>query len=160
MGSVEGSVLLYNLVTKSVIREFREVHDMPVTCVASRPVPTELMLPGEMEGGVNFDALSASADNKLGMWTLQKRSRISTPVPPRIARERGALEAYTMRMARVPLLVLLALAIVAIQDAIDVCGEAFGATALMADGGMSTAGRCLFREVLWAEEARVSFVPE
>lgn len=69
-------------------------------------------------------------------------------------------EAHAMRMARVPLLVLLAFAIVAIRDAIDVCGEAFGATALVADGGMSTAGRCLFREVLWAEEARVSFVPE
>ena len=160
MGSVEGSVFLYNLEKSSVVKEFREVHDMPVTCVASRPVPPELMLPGELEGGVSFDALSASADNRLGMWTLQRRSRITPPAQPRIARRRGALEARVVELARVPLLILLALAIVAVRDTTDVCGEAFGVQALASDGGMSAAGRCVLREVLWAEEDRVSFVPE
>jgi WD40 repeat protein len=160
MGSVEGSVFLYNLEKSSVVKEFREVHDMPVTCVASRPVPQELMLPGELEGGVSFDALSASADNRLGMWTLQRKSRITSPAPPRIARRRGALEAYVVDLACVPLLILLAIAIVAVRDTIDVCGEAFGVPALASDGGMSAAGRCVLREVLWAEENRVSLVPE
>jgi hypothetical protein len=161
MGSVEGSVFLYNLEKSSVVKEFREVHDMPVTCVASRPVLPELMLPGELEGGVSFDALSASADNRLGMLTLQRKSRITSPAPPRIARRRGALEAYVVDLARVPLLILLAIAIVAVRDTVDVCGKAaFGVPALASDGGMSAVGRCVLREVLWAEEDRVSLVPE
>jgi hypothetical protein len=155
MGTVDGSVILYDLESSSVIRQFGNVHDMPVTCVASRPIPRELMLPGELGGGVTYDAVSASADNKLGMWTLQKRSRI---VPPR--RKRGALESYVVQFARVPLLILLALSIVAVRDTVDVCGGIFESSALFADGGMSAAGRCLLREVLWAEEDRVSFVPE
>ena len=155
MGSVDGSVILYDLASSSVIKEFGHVHDMPVTCVASRPIPRELMLPGELEGGVNYDAMSASADNKLGMWTLQKRSRIA---PPR--RSRGALESCVLKLARVLLLILLALSIVVVRDTMDACGEAFGSSALFAGGGMSSAGICLLREVLWAEEERVSFVPE
>jgi WD40 repeat protein len=155
MGTVDGSVILYDLESSSVIRQYGNVHDMPVTCVASRPIPRELMLPGELGGGVNYDAVSASADNKLGMWTLQKRSRI---VPPR--RTRGALESYVVRVVRVPLLILLLLSIVAVRDTVDVCGGMFDSSALFAVGGMSAVGRCLFREVLWAEEDRVSFVPE
>jgi len=46
LGTVEGSILLYNLETKKVMKQFNEVHDLPVTCVASRPVPNMLMLPG------------------------------------------------------------------------------------------------------------------
>jgi len=44
LGTIEGSILLYNLETKKVMKQFNEVHDLPVTCMASRPVPNMLML--------------------------------------------------------------------------------------------------------------------
>jgi WD40 repeat protein len=49
MGSVEGSILLYSLENNVLLKEYKEVHDMPVTCVASRPIPMELLLPGDTE---------------------------------------------------------------------------------------------------------------
>eukprot|EP00571_Detonula_confervacea_P006757 CAMPEP_0172313064 /NCGR_PEP_ID=MMETSP1058-20130122/19273_1 /TAXON_ID=83371 /ORGANISM="Detonula confervacea, Strain CCMP 353" /LENGTH=579 /DNA_ID=CAMNT_0013026653 /DNA_START=176 /DNA_END=1915 /DNA_ORIENTATION=+ len=160
MGSVEGSLLLYNLESKKVLKEFKEVHDLPVTCVASRPVPNLLMLPGELEGGVNFDAVSASADNRLGRWTLQRKSRVKKLVPPRSARKRSGVEVYLWELLRIPLFMLFLLAVVAMRDTMDICREEFGLSALVMDAGVSNAGHCLYREVLWAEEGRVSFVPE
>ncbi|KAL7529351.1 hypothetical protein ACHAXR_002916, partial [Thalassiosira sp. AJA248-18] len=158
LGSVEGSVLLYNLETQSVMKQFTEVHDLPVTCVASRPIPNLLMLPGELEGGVNFDAVSASADNRLGRWTLQKKSRIKKQRPPSSSRKQSAIERYLWELLRIPLLLLLLLTIIAIRDTVDICREEFGLSALVMDA--SRAGHCLYREVLWAEDGRVSFVPE
>ncbi|KAL7552967.1 hypothetical protein ACHAWF_016204 [Thalassiosira exigua] len=160
LGSVEGSISLYNLETQSVMKQFSEVHDLPVTCIASRPVPNVLMLPGELEGGVNFDVFSASADNRFGKWTLQKKSRISRPRQSSSSRgrRRNVVEQYLWALLRIPLMILLLLTIVAIRDTIDVCGEEFGLSALVIEPGK--AGHCLYREVLWAEEDRVSFVPE
>jgi len=161
LGSVEGSILLYNLETKSVLKEFKEVHDLPVTCLASRPIPNALMLPGELEGGVNFDAVSASADNRMGRWTLQRKSRIK---PVRAAsssysRKKGPVEQFVWNMLRIPLLLLLALVMVAIRDVTIVCREEFGMPAVLLDVG--AAGHCLYREVLWAEDTRpgIKFVP-
>ena len=161
MGSVEGSVLLYNLEKQCVVKEFKEVHDLPVTCVATRPVPNVLMLPGELEGGVNFDAVSASADNRLGRWTLQKKSRVKTPSPPKSTRQKSMLEVWLWEILRIPLLLLFLLVIVAVRDTMDICKEQFSLTELtMGSSGISNAGHCLYREVLWAEESRVSFIPE
>mmetsp|Transcript_3120 Transcript_3120/g.5142 ORF Transcript_3120/g.5142 Transcript_3120/m.5142 type:complete len:546 (+) Transcript_3120:118-1755(+) len=162
LGSVEGSILLYNLETKSVLKQFKEVHDLPVTCLASRPIPTALMLPGELEGGVNFDAVSASADNRMGCWTLQKRSRIK---PVRVkssssySRKKGPVEQFVWNIVRIPLLLLLVLVMVAIRDVTVVCREEFGMPAVLLD--MGAAGHCLYREVLWAEDTRpgIKFVP-
>ena len=159
LGTVEGSVSLYDLGVRSAAKRFPEVHDLPVTCVASRPVPGALMLPGEAEGGVSFDATSASADNRLGRYALQRRSRIAPPRPHRSARKRGALEACLLDLLRVPLLLVLALTIVAVRDTVDICKEEFGLSTMVMDAGAS-ARHCLYREVLWAEEGRVSFVPE
>jgi len=159
LGSVEGSISLYDLEKKSVVKQFSEVHDLPVTCMASRPVPSALMMPGEAEGGVNFDAVSASADNRFGRYTLQKRSRIKTVKPPRSARRKSAVEVYLWELMRIPLLLVLLLAIVAVRDTMDICSEEFGLSTLVMDSGAS-ARRCLYREVLWAEESRVSFLPQ
>ena len=157
-GSVEGSIILYNVETRSVLKEFKEVHDLPVTCVASRPVPNLLMLPGELEEGVNFDAVSASADNKLGRWTLQKKSRIAKPRSASSSRNKSALERYLWELFRVPLLLMLLLMVIALRDTVEICSEEFGLNSLVMDP--SRASHCLYREVLWAEEGRVSFVPE
>ncbi|KAL9182442.1 hypothetical protein ACHAXT_013094 [Thalassiosira profunda] len=158
LGSVEGSVALYDLETKRAVKQFAEVHDLPVTCVASRPIPSALMLPGELEGGVSFDALSASADNKLGRWTLQKRSRIKVAKQRSPPRKVGAVERWIWSMLRIPLLLLFLLVLAAIREAMEICGEQFGLSALVMEPGR--AGHCLYREVLWAEPGRVSFVPE
>jgi len=160
MGSVEGSVLLYNIEKQCVVKEFKEVHDLPVTCVASRPVPNMLMLPGDLEGGVNFDAVSASADNRLGQWTLQRKSRVKTPSSAKSIRQKSKLEVWLWEMLRIPLLLIFLLLIVAIRDTIDLCSEEFSLSALVVPSGISKAGHCLYREVLWAEESRVSFIPE
>jgi len=160
LGSVNGSISLYHLESQSVLKKFDEVHDLPVTCVASRPIPNVLLLPGELEGGVNFDAVSASADNRLGRFTLQKKSRIQKSKPPRSARKKSVFEVYLWEILRVPLYVLLLLTIAAIRDTVDICKQEFGLSALVMDGGVPAAGHCLYREVLWAEESRVSFVPE
>mmetsp|Transcript_34694 Transcript_34694/g.73919 ORF Transcript_34694/g.73919 Transcript_34694/m.73919 type:complete len:564 (+) Transcript_34694:204-1895(+) len=159
LGSVEGSVSLYDLENRRVARRFPEVHDLPVTCVASRPVPRALALPGEEEGGVSYDATSASADNRQGRYTLQKRSRLVEPRRPRSRRERNFLERFLWDLVRIPLLLALLLVVIAVKDTVDMCGEEFELTTLVMDSGAS-AGRCLYREVLWAEQSRVSFVPE
>eukprot|EP00985_Skeletonema_marinoi_P033583 scaffold41661_cov270-Skeletonema_marinoi.AAC.1 len=119
------------------------------------------MLPGELEGGVNFDAVSASADNRMGRWTLQRKSRIK---PVRAAsssysRKKGPVEQFVWNMLRIPLLLLLALVMVAIRDVTIVCREEFGMPAVLLDVG--AAGHCLYREVLWAEDTRpgIKFVP-
>ena len=148
-----------------MLKEFREMHDLPVTCVGARPVPNILPLPGEVEGGVNFDAVSVSADIRLGRWTLQRKSRVAAALQnsssaPGTARRRGALETYLLEILRVPLYLLALLVIVAARDTVEVCSEEFGLGALVMKSGVSIAGRCLLREVLWAEEGRVSFVPE
>jgi len=139
------------------MKQFNKVHDLPVTCVTSRPVLNMLMLPGEFEGGVNFDAVSASADNKLGRWTLQKKSRIQPRKQPSSAKKKGAMEEFVWSMLRIPLLLMMLLFVLTIRDTVDVCGEEFGLSALVMDAGR--AGNCLYREVLWAEDSRVGFVP-
>uniref|UniRef100_A0A7S4IQ94 Anaphase-promoting complex subunit 4 WD40 domain-containing protein n=1 Tax=Odontella aurita TaxID=265563 RepID=A0A7S4IQ94_9STRA len=73
LGNVEGSVFLFDLENMKVSKAFLEVHDLPVTCVAARPEMGPL--PGDVAEGVAFDALSASADNRMGFLTKQRRSR-------------------------------------------------------------------------------------
>ncbi len=170
LGSVEGSVLLYDLSTSTLQKEFKMVHDLPVTCVASRPIPNALYLPGELEEGVSFDAISASADNRLGRWTLQSKSRIAASSRSRSgggrscnnsSRRNNPVVAFIMDyFVRLPLLLTMMLIAFAVRDAMDVCRSEFSLSALVGKEGVSLARRCFYREVLWAEERRVSFVPE
>ena len=53
-----------------------EVHDLPVTCIAARPFDAPLQS-DEIEDGVRFHVISASADSRLGHLTLQR----SAPQP-------------------------------------------------------------------------------
>ncbi len=163
LGSVEGTISLYDVQSRKVLKQFKG-HDLPVTCMASRPVDGLLPLPGEeveaIHGGVSFDALSASADNRLGRWTLQTKSRKVVPKSSSRKRKPGAVESLFWNVFRVPLLFLVLIMGVAVRDALTICGEEVNFSALVMD--VNAATRCVYREVLWADDTRtgVSFVPE
>jgi WD40 repeat protein len=70
LGSVDGSIILWDVEKWKVIKTFKEVHDLPVTGIAARPYPVPLQ--GE-ENGVQIHARSASADSQLACLTLQRR---------------------------------------------------------------------------------------
>mmetsp|Transcript_18000 Transcript_18000/g.36849 ORF Transcript_18000/g.36849 Transcript_18000/m.36849 type:complete len:569 (-) Transcript_18000:34-1740(-) len=163
LGSVEGTISLYDVQSQKVLKQFQG-HDLPVTCMASRPVDSILPLPGEeveaIDGGVSFDALSASADNRLGRWTLQKKSRKVVPKSSSRRRNPSAIESFLWNIFRIPLLLTIVIAAVAVRDVFNICGEEVNFSALMMD--MNAATKCVYREVLWADETRtgVHFVPE
>jgi len=71
LGNAEGSILLFSLDKWKVIKQFPNVHDFPVTCIAARPY--EVPLKGEERSGVRFNAVSASADAQLARLTTQRR---------------------------------------------------------------------------------------
>lgn len=74
LGSVDGSIILWGVEDWKPLKVFKEVHDLPVTCIAARPFDVPLM---SDEDGVRFHAISASADSRLGHLTLQR----SAPKP-------------------------------------------------------------------------------
>ena len=73
-GAVDGTVTVFNLESWKTLRSFREVHELPVTCVAARPLHVPDPFRGEVESGVIVHAISASADSKLALLTLQRRA--------------------------------------------------------------------------------------
>lgn len=70
LGGVDGTITLWNTETMKILKKFPEVHELPVTCIAARPYSTPLQ--GDEEGVV-INALSASADSKFALLTLQRR---------------------------------------------------------------------------------------
>mmetsp|Transcript_8537 Transcript_8537/g.11268 ORF Transcript_8537/g.11268 Transcript_8537/m.11268 type:complete len:458 (-) Transcript_8537:234-1607(-) len=76
LGSVEGDIIMWGVQKWKAIKVFREVHHLPVTCIAARPfysIPG--FLRGEEEDGVMIHAISASADSQLGCLTAQRSGR-------------------------------------------------------------------------------------
>jgi hypothetical protein len=71
LGSVEGSIILWSTDDWKPLKTFKEVHDLPVTCIAARPY--DVPLQGE-DDGINIHAVSASADSRLAHLTLQKKA--------------------------------------------------------------------------------------
>lgn len=71
LGSVNGSIILWSVLDWKLLKIFPEVHDLPVTCIASRPFEVELQ--GENLTGVRVHAKSASADGQMGHLTLQRK---------------------------------------------------------------------------------------
>jgi len=67
LGAVDGSITVIDIATLKVIRRFHEIHDLPVTCIAARP----LQISEEHE---NIVAISASADNKMAFLSLHNPS--------------------------------------------------------------------------------------
>lgn len=70
LGSINGTITLYNAETWKVLKKFTGVHELPITCIAARPYSTPLQ--GDDEGVV-MHAMSASADSKFALLTMQKR---------------------------------------------------------------------------------------
>ena len=71
MGSVDGTIILWSIEKWKALKRFPEVHDLPVTCIASRPYAIPLQ--GDEEEGIEFHAVSASADSQLAFLTMQRR---------------------------------------------------------------------------------------
>ena len=69
LGSVDGNAILWSTSQWKALKVFKEVHGLPLTCVAPRPYPVPLQ--GE-EDGVVIHARTASADGTLASLTLQK----------------------------------------------------------------------------------------
>jgi WD40 repeat protein len=69
LGGVDGTVLLVSVGEWKVLKKFVELHELPVTGIAARPVP----LPLQGDGEVQWHALSASADSQMGLLTLETK---------------------------------------------------------------------------------------
>jgi WD40 repeat protein len=74
LGDTNGSITLLNTATLQRVKFWESAHDLPVTCIAARPLP--LPLAGEELTGISVDGISASADNKLTFVTKQRKSTL------------------------------------------------------------------------------------
>ena len=81
LGAVDGTIHLWGIEKWKPLKKFFEVHDLPVTCIATRPFPVPLMCDQDNDG-VQMHALSASADSQLAWLTLQRRSNSTKNTPP------------------------------------------------------------------------------
>lgn len=71
LGNANGTIYLWSLLKWKVIKQFPNVHEFPVTCIAARPY--DVPFKGEEESGVRFNAFSASADAQLARLTTQRK---------------------------------------------------------------------------------------
>ena len=72
LGAVDGTIILWGTERWKSLKQFPEVHDLPVTCIAARPFPVPLK---SDEDDVQMHAISASADSRMACLTLQRRTR-------------------------------------------------------------------------------------
>jgi len=71
LGNADGTIYLWNLLKWKVTKQFTNVHEFPVTCIAARPY--DVPLKGEDKSGIRFNAMSASADAQLARLTTQTK---------------------------------------------------------------------------------------
>jgi len=74
LGATDGTVILWNIEKWKAMKQFPEVHDLPVTCIAARPYPVPLLCDQDSDG-IQMHAISASADSQLAWLTMQRRGR-------------------------------------------------------------------------------------
>jgi hypothetical protein len=118
LGAVDGSIILWNVVDWKPFKIFKEVHDLPVTCIAARPYPVPLR--GEEWTGVSIHARSASADSQLACLTLQ------TKVPKRTGESgysTGGSDIMVMIHRMLMTAVLLWILSPIAREAVDRCDE-------------------------------------
>jgi WD40 repeat protein len=72
LGAVDGSIRLWSVLDWAELRCYKEVHDLPVTCIAARPFE-HVMLASEANGSVPIHAKSASADGQMACLTLVRK---------------------------------------------------------------------------------------
>lgn len=151
LGNVEGSVYLFDLSNMKVGKAFTEVHDLPVTCIAARPVPSNLALPGDNAEGVAYDALSASADNRMGYLTTQRRSRKKKARAAGSGKGAGlSTTGFVFLLWFVMLLYLVA------KMSWRLCRPELEALGALHEPAMAfeTAAMCVYRTVIWAPPTR------
>ena len=152
IGDTNGTVTLLSTETFKPLKKWDTVHDLPVTCIAARPLPMEL--PGEQLTGVKVDAVSASADNRLTSLTLQRKSTLK-PVNTRKSRQTNA-SSHSLISYLLAIFILFTLAFI-FKVSYDICsGEITGTYS-----DLDAITECVFHTVLFAPSDRpgVSFVP-
>lgn len=129
LGSVTGSIILWGVEHWKPLKVFKEVHDLPVTCIAARPYDAPLQ--GE-DDGIRYHAISASGDSRLGNLSLQAAPRQSSP---------GAFNRFLSSMYGSIVFLILATIVVrpVVVDFWEKCGYEW-------DGG------CLLNDVLVAPD--------
>lgn len=136
MGSTDGTIILWGCENWQPLKVFPEVHDLPVTCIAARPFPVPLQ--GE-DDGVQIHSRSASADNRLGCLTLQKRS-------PQRSAAGGILDIgvteFVHRLISLTIVSLLLYPVV--MEARSKCEHTFS------NEGIGALGQCLIQDVIIA----------
>jgi|AntRauTorckE5430_2_1112549.scaffolds.fasta_scaffold18188_1 WD40 repeat protein len=148
LGDTDGSITLLSTEKFKKIKFWECAHDLPVTCIAARPLPVPLA--GEELTGVAVDAISASADNKICHVTKQRKSTLK----PKRKEKKNA----KMRLgAFYPIYVILfAIMVYAAKVSFDVChGEFVGMDDIV---GVT---QCVLHTVLWTASDRpgIAFVP-
>jgi len=150
LGDTDGSITLLSTATDKFkkIKFWECAHDLPVTCIAARPLP--LPLAGEELTGIAVDAISASADNKICHVTKQRKSTLKPN------REERKIVKKSIGAFYLIYLIVFAVMVYAAKVSFDVChGEFVGLDATL---GVK---QCVLHTVLWAasDRAGISFVP-
>lgn len=142
LGSVDGSIILWDVATWKKKKIFKEVHDLPVTGIAARPY--DVPLQGE-EDGIRIEARSASADSQLACLTLQKRA-------PKKQAEGGGSDSGTSGLTLlnrfIALIVILIALYPVIQEGRLKCAGTYQ------NNGLNALKRCIIDDVLIAPSSR------
>jgi WD40 repeat protein len=150
LGDTNGCITLLSTDTFQKIKFWECVHDLPVTCIAARPLP--LALSGEDLTGVRVDVISASADNKLCYLTRQKKSTLAK----KQKRLQGGVDVTGKSKKRLltifyPIhLIVFSMIVYAIKVAFDVCHEDY----VESQYDWMTVKQCVLHTVLWATSDR------
>lgn len=150
LGDTDGSITLLSTDSFKRIKFWECAHDLPVTCIAARPLP--MPLAGEELTGVAVDAISASADNKICHVTKQRKSTLK---PKRKERGNGS-GTRSLGVLYPVYLVLFAMMVYSIKVAFDVCHGEFAGL-----GDIMGVKQCVLHTVLWAASDRpgIAFIP-
>ena len=152
LGDTDGTVMLWNTETWKKVKTWECIHDLPITCIASRPLP--MPLAGEDKTGVTIDAICSSADSKMCFLTKQRKSTLRKP---RKKRSGGGKRSSGISLTFAFMIIFLAWAI---KVTYDVCSDEFeGASSL--DDLQNIIVGCAIHTVWWANADRpgVGFVP-
>lgn len=139
LGTVDGSVKLFDLAKFKVKKVFSEVHGLPVTSIAARPFG--LPLPGE-DDGIQVQARSFSADGQSWCLTLQTR------VPKSQQQYSGGSSIWLDIILRILQLSLWALVLSPLTH------EVQGQWLTCRQQGILGMPRCLWEQVVWAPQTR------
>lgn len=145
LGGVDGTITLLNVENMEPAKSFMEVHDLPVTGIAARPVP--ISLPGDADEGVSFDAISASADNKLAYLTTQRKAKKRRRAPGPGDVEKGGFGTGFF-MFWLWTIAIFALMLFVARESYDYCREEIAMFDVNAIWG------CVVHGVLWADPGR------